>query len=198
LFAFQIGRLRVTARAVIEMKKLPRFLIALSLGAAAALSAQTTTTTTTDGPRGSPRGPHGPGRGGFGHPIVRVLDTDKNGELSTAELDNAPAAIRALDANADGVVTMDELRPVRPAGAPERPADAPERPAGGPARKARGDGTASAQHIDPVMLALDANKDGALSATETANATASLKALDANSDGKLTRDELRPLPPVEN
>jgi Ca2+-binding EF-hand superfamily protein len=47
------------------------------------------------------------------------------------------------------------------------------------------------------MLALDANSDGALSASEIANAPASLRALDANGDGKLTRDELRPLPPVE-
>jgi hypothetical protein len=176
------------------MKNIPRFLIALSLGAVA-LSAQTTTPT-NERPHSPHRGPGG--RGGPGHPIVRAIDTDKNGELSAAELDNAPAAIRALDANADGIVTMEEFRPARPAGAPERPADATERPAGGPGRKARGDGIASAQHIDPVMLALDANKDAALSATETANATASLKALDSNSDGKLTRDELRPLPPVEN
>ena len=48
------------------------------------------------------------------------------------------------------------------------------------------------------MFALDANSDGALSAGEIGNATASLKALDANSDGKLTQDELRPLPPSAN
>jgi hypothetical protein len=51
---------------------------------------------------------------------------------------------------------------------------------------------------DLVMLALDANKDGAISAAEIAGAVASLQALDANSDGKLTRDELRPLPPASN
>jgi hypothetical protein len=49
----------------------------------------------------------------------------------------------------------------------------------------------------PLMLALDANSDGDLSAAEISNAPASLLALDANKDGKLTRDELRPLPPTE-
>jgi hypothetical protein len=48
------------------------------------------------------------------------------------------------------------------------------------------------------MLALDADGDRALSATEISNASNSLKALDANSDGKLTPDELRPLPPAQN
>jgi len=45
------------------------------------------------------------------------------------------------------------------------------------------------------MLALDANTDRALSATEIANARASLLALDANKDGALAPDEYRPLPP---
>lgn len=176
-----------------QMQKLPRLLIALSIGGAAILTAQTTTP--TDGPRGHHRGPGGPGgHGRGGHPIVRALDADRDGELSSAELTNAPAALRALDKNADGTVTMDEFRPARPADAPERPADAPMRK--GPPPGA--DGTARTRPVDPVMLALDANSDRALSAAEIGNATASLKALDANSDGKLTRDELRPLPPTGN
>src|SRR5688572_28813620 len=181
------------------MKKLPRIFFALSLGAAAVLSAQTTTTTPTEGSRGSHHGhgPGGPGRGGPGLSIVRAVDTDKNGELSSAELANAAASIRALDANADGVVSMEELRPARPANSPGRPAGDVERPADAPARKARGDGTVHSRPVDPVMLALDADNNGALSTVEIANATASLKALDSNSDGILTRDELRPLPPIE-
>ena len=107
--------------------------------------------------------------------------------LSKAELDNAPAAIRTLDANSDGNVTAEELRPARPANAPTRPAP----PADAPPRN-------DADHprpIDPVMLALDANGDGTLSAAEINNATASLSALDANKDGTLTRDEIHPVPP---
>lgn len=170
-------------------KTLARLLaLGATLGLATALSAQTSSDTPR-GPRGG-RGPGGPGGRG-GHPIVRVLDADHDHVISAGELANAPAAIRALDKNSDGTVAVDELRPARPANAPTPPADAPARPA----RPAR-DGGDRARPVDPVMLALDANGDGALSATEINNASASLVALDANKDGKLTEDEFRPLPPA--
>lgn len=179
---------------VISMNKLHRILLTLSLSSAAVLSAQTTTPDSSTGAhRGGPGGPGGhggPRRGG--NPIVRVIDADKNGELSSTELANAPAAIRTLDANGDGIVSADELRPMRPANAPTPPADAPTRPAD--ATKPA-DGTRP-HPIDPVMLALDANSDGSLSTAEIANAASSLAALDLNKDGKLTPDELRPLPPT--
>ncbi|MCC2668626.1 MAG: transaldolase/EF-hand protein [Armatimonadetes bacterium] len=44
----------------------------------------------------------------------------------------------------------------------------------------------------PVMLALDLDKNGELSADEISRAAASLATLDKNKDGKLTEDELRP------
>jgi Ca2+-binding EF-hand superfamily protein len=44
----------------------------------------------------------------------------------------------------------------------------------------------------PAFQALDADGDGVISATELANAGASLKSLDKNGDGKLTEDEVRP------
>lgn len=152
-----------------------------TLGLTAGLSAQTAPTDGPHGPgRGGPGGPGGPG-GRHGGPIIRVIDADKDGVISPAEISSAPGLIATLDANSDGVVSADELHPPRPADAPERPAppadDSHPRP------------------IIPVMLALDANGDGSLSAAEIAGAAASLKALDLNSDGSLTRDELRPLPP---
>lgn len=45
---------------------------------------------------------------------------------------------------------------------------------------------------NPLFEALDANKDGVISADEIANAVAALKALDTNGDGQITRDEVRP------
>ncbi len=42
------------------------------------------------------------------------------------------------------------------------------------------------------MVALDANRDGELSAKEIENAVVALKKLDKNKDGKLTPEELRP------
>ena len=162
------------------MKKLHCILATLAFTPLGFLFAQTSDGAGHRGPRRG--GPHGPG----GHPMVRALDADKDGELSAAEITAAPASLKALDKNADGSVSLDEIRPARPAGAPTPSADPTLR---------REDRT---RPVDPVMLALDASKDGALSATEMANATASLKVLDANSDGKLTRDELRPLPPEKS
>jgi len=49
-----------------------------------------------------------------------------------------------------------------------------------------------------LMLALDTNHDGELSADEIANAPAALRVLDKNGDGKLDRDELRPPFPPPN
>lgn len=47
----------------------------------------------------------------------------------------------------------------------------------------------------PLIMALDVNKDGVLSAEEIANAPQSLLKLDKNGDGQLTHDELRPPAP---
>ena len=188
------------------MKTSHCFAALLPLGFAALLSAQTATP--TDAPHG--RGHHGRGGpgGGPGFPIVRVLDADKDREISASELATASTSILTLDANNDGTVTREEMRPVRPGHAgrsaraeraertdrperAERPAGAPEggRRSGPPA------GAGSMRPVDPIMLALDADTDGNLSPAEIANASASLAALDANKDGKLTMDEFRPLPP---
>ena len=44
----------------------------------------------------------------------------------------------------------------------------------------------------PAFQALDADRDGVISAAELANAPAALKSLDRNGDGKLTAEEVRP------
>jgi hypothetical protein len=170
------------------------FAALLPLGFAALLSAQTTTP--SDSPHG--RGHHGRGGpgGGPGFPIVRVLDADKDREISAGELAMASAAILTLDTNNDGTVSREEMRPGRPehTGRPERA----ERPAGAPEGGKRSGppaGVGPVRPVDPIMLALDADTDGNLSPAEIANASASLAALDANKDGKLTMDEFRPLPP---
>ncbi|MDZ4847658.1 MAG: hypothetical protein SGI77_00045 [Pirellulaceae bacterium] len=46
--------------------------------------------------------------------------------------------------------------------------------------------------INPIMMALDTNKDGVLTKEEIDNAIVALTTLDKNKDGKLTEDELRP------
>jgi hypothetical protein len=115
------------------------------------------------------RGPGGPGH--RPPPFIAALDANKDGVIDATELANAPAALAKLDKNGDGQITLDELRPPRPADAPEPPADAPKRP------------------HPPIFAALDTDGDGVISAAELANAAASLAKLDKNGDGKLTPDE---------
>lgn len=61
---------------------------------------------------------------------------------------------------------------------------------GGPGSEGRGRGFRPPPN--PILVALDADKDGELSASEIENAAKALKTLDKNKDGKLTREELRP------
>jgi Ca2+-binding EF-hand superfamily protein len=70
------------------------------------------------GPEGRGGGLGGPGRprGGPGRmmammPIIQALDADKNGELSTEEIDNAAAAIKTLDQDKDGSISAEEMAP---------------------------------------------------------------------------------------
>lgn len=163
---------------------IPALVAALPLLIASLVSAQTA----GDSPRGphgrGHRGPGGPGHGPA-HAVVRVLDADRDQTISTAELLNAAISLRALDTNGDGAVTADELRPARPADASASGGERPQRPAG----------VERPHPFNPVMFALDADEDGALSAAEITNATASLQALDLDGDGQLTFDEFCPLPP---
>lgn len=62
------------------------------------------------GPRpGGPGGPGGPGR----MPLIAALDANKDGKIDAAEIANASAALKTLDKNGDGELTMDELMPPR-------------------------------------------------------------------------------------
>ncbi len=94
-------------------------ILAATLGVAMAASLSF-----AQGPGGPPDGPFGgqpggrdggqPGRGGFRgppSPLLDALDTNRDGELSAEEIENAPAALRKLDKNKDGRLSESELRP---------------------------------------------------------------------------------------
>jgi len=70
------------------------------------------------GPGGGPGGEHRPPMGGMfaGIAVIRVLDADKDGELSAEEIANAATALKTLDKDGDGKISRDELRPPRPEG----------------------------------------------------------------------------------
>jgi hypothetical protein len=63
-----------------------------------------------------PPGPGGPGRHRPPPPIIAALDANHDGVIDEAEIANAPAALRTLDRNGDGKLTMDELLPPPPRG----------------------------------------------------------------------------------
>jgi hypothetical protein len=49
-------------------------------------------------------------------PIIAALDANHDGVIDEQEIANASAALKKLDKNGDGKLTMDELRPPRPEG----------------------------------------------------------------------------------
>ena len=78
-------------------------------------------------------------------PLMAALDANHDGEIDEAEIKNASEALRKMDKNGDGKLTLEELRPRRPDGVgeaaprPEGDADrvAPRKERGGDA----GDGS---------------------------------------------------------
>lgn len=109
----------------------------------------------------------------------RLMLLDKNGD-GVLTADEVPERMKPLfergDTNHDGKLTREEI--VAMSG---KQADPQGRPVG------RGNFSS----MDPVMIALDVDKDGILSATEIANASAALKTLDKDGDGTLSAAELR-------
>lgn len=69
------------------------------------------------GPPGGQGGPDDFGPpGGFLRlfPLMAVLDTNEDGQISTKEMKRAAAALRTLDKDENGTLTEDELRPEMP------------------------------------------------------------------------------------
>jgi hypothetical protein len=115
-------------------------------------------------------------------PLLKALDANADGVIDAQEIANAPAALKTLDANGDGKLEPAEYRGARPAGTAGHAKPAAQ----------QGAGAEKASHEMPLVAALDANGDHTIDAQEIANAAASLKTLDKNGDGKLEVREYMP------
>ncbi|MCA8961838.1 MAG: hypothetical protein KDC38_15040, partial [Planctomycetes bacterium] len=122
-----------------------------------------------------PGEPRGWGRRRPPSPLLSALDVDQDEELSAEEIDGATAALLTLDQNGDGNLTLEELRPPREG--------RPGRGFGGPPDMGR---------MDPIVAALDKDRDAELFDDEVTDATISLRKLDRDGDGMLSAEELRP------
>lgn len=109
----------------------------------------------------------------------RLMALDKNGDgvLSAEEM---PERMKPMfdrgDTNHDGKLDKAEIRAMN-----ARQADPQGRPVG------RG----NFQSMDPIVMALDADRDGVISAVEIATAAAALKTLDVDGSGSLEANEIR-------
>lgn len=133
-------------------------------------------------PAGAPQGR--PGQGGpvpFGV-VLRALDADGDGELSSSEIADASNALAKLDKNGDGKLTRDEMGPPPGAG-PGRPGE------GNPARPNAG---AFAEEFLKRIIAADANGDKKISKDEAPDRLKdNFDRIDTNKDGQLDFEELK-------
>jgi hypothetical protein len=99
----------------------------------------------------------------------------------------ARSSVYSIRMNVAGVSPWPQSTPKRnmqrPASGqrPSQPGDGQRDPGGGQGRSR-----------NPIILALDANGDGEISAEEISNGAAALLKLDANGDGRISREESRP------
>jgi collagen type III alpha len=157
----------------------------------------------TPRPDGAPRRPDGapgapPGGGLFG-----ALDTDRNGELSTAEIVAAGSTLLKLDRNADGKLTPDEVFGGQPGGGPPGRPGEPRPVAGQPGNPTaapnperrpgqRGLGGLNPEEFRERLKQADANGDGKISKDEAPQILKErFDRIDQNSDGFLDDAEVR-------
>ena len=117
--------------------------------------------------------------------VLEALDADHDYVISAAEISAASAALQKLDLNADGKLTAEEcgmcLGPGCHSEDTVRDADQ--------MRHFR----AAFMAANPVLTAIDTDRDAAISASEIQNAAVALKRLDLNGDGKLLPVEVAPV-----
>lgn len=123
-------------------------------------------------------------------PLMRVLDADKNGELSSDEIANAAKALKALDKNEDGKLSREELRPQFPHG--RQPGQRGGQ-GGGPGGRPGGGPPSGEQFVKHIM-GFDKDGDGKVTKEELPEPMQRmLQRGDTNEDGAIDREEAEKL-----
>lgn len=117
--------------------------------------------------------------------LFAILDTDHDGVISEKELQAASQSLTTIDHNQDGRITMDELRPIKPGG--DGGPDSPPKPKPNEPPQLK-------PQLPAIIVALDLDKNGKISAQELQSAPESLKSLDHDGDGELSLREMMPPP----
>lgn len=117
--------------------------------------------------------------------VLGTLDVDDDLVLSPVEISNAPAMLRKLDLDGDGSLSAQE--------AGQRFGDDAETVAALDPEFVRQAGVGF-MRLHPVLAALDADHNGAISTSEIDGSPAALKTLDNNGDGSIIAPELLPDP----
>jgi Ca2+-binding EF-hand superfamily protein len=116
------------------------------------------------------------------NPVVAAIDADEDGEISEKEIDNAAAALKALDTDKNGKLTQDELRPNF---------GGPGGPGGFGGFGGRG---GNPEEFVSRLMSYDKNQDGKLASDELPRQVQGvLTRADADKDGFATKDELTKL-----
>jgi len=157
------------------------------------------------------RGRRGPGRRGFGGPggpghhgpppIIAALDIDKDGVISASEIEGAVAALKKLDKNEDGDLTMEELHPEgAPQGGPAFGRRGGDREGGfGRGPRERGDregrfgrgGMPSPEAFIARVMEADEDGNGEISKGEAPERLSRrFDRIDADGNGSITKAEL--------
>lgn len=113
-------------------------------------------------------GHHGAGHGGRGEMMFKTFDTNKDGTITTAEIEAATQQrLNDNDANGDGALSLEEFQGVWMEMLRERMVDAFQR--------------------------FDEDGDGVITKAEVDEKTSwMLSRMDRNDDGQITREEMRP------
>jgi Ca2+-binding EF-hand superfamily protein len=138
-------------------------------------------------PARGPRGNH-PG----GPAFLAAVDANKDGKLDKDEITASSDALKKLDKDSDGKITVAELRGA-PGRGPRGDGGRPQRPEGAdrPSRQESEANAGPRPAFPPLLAALDTNKSGAIDTDELAGAPAAFLKLDKNSDGELSAEEMR-------